>query len=769
MSYEVFLESKVVFDRPSGFKPAPFLANRKLFPFQESIVSWACRRGRAALFEDTGLGKTRQQLAWAEQVFQHSGNRVLILAPLCVAQQTVAEGEAIGVQVKYVRDFAADGNTGIYITNYEMLDRFEPWIEKGYFDGVVLDESSILKSQDGKTRARLIKACQRIPFRLSCTATPSPNDFKELGNQAEFLGIMSSVEMLATFFIHDGGDTSKWRLKGHGRTEFWEWLAQWAVCIRKPSDLGFSDEGYDLPPLEIIEHVVKTGKRLEGAEDPTRAQTLSERGTARRITTDDRVATAAELVNADPDQWIVWCNLNDESEKLAAAISGAIEVRGSQSIDEKEMRIGSFTEGLSRVMDTKPSIAGFGMNWQHCHKMAFVGLNDSYEQLYQAIRRCYRFGQTKPVQVHLITADLEGAVLDNIKRKEAQANEMGAAMIAHMRDFCRREVTELRRERVDYARGKASGIGWDIFLGDCVEVAREIPDGSVDFSVFSPPFSSLYTYSNSLRDMGNSRSDEQFWTHFGFLIDEYIRIMRPGRLVSVHCMNLSTTKTTHGFIGIRDFRGDLIRRFQKAGFIYHSEACVWKDPVVAMQRTKALGLLWKQIKKDSAMSRQGIPDYVCTFRKPGENTKPLVHTAEQFPVQEWQQVASPCWMDIRQSNTLNRSGAREEDDERHIAPLQLDLIQRCIRLWSNPGDLVYSPFAGIGSEGYVALKMGRRFIGSELKRSYWVIAQKNLESADRDEAWDKCTFRAVKPAKADEIDIPEPGQISMFDAQPVLQ
>lgn len=267
------------------------------------------------------------------------------------------------------------------------------------------------------------------------------------------------------------------------------------------------------------------------------------------------------------------------------------------------------------------------------------------------------------------------------------------------------------------------------YHADCIEGVSFLPDESIDYSIFSPPFASLYTYSNSDRDMGNSKSYSEFWDHFRFLITELYRVLRPGRNISVHCMNLPTSKQHHGYIGINDFRGDIIRAFQSDGFIYHSEVCIWKDPVVAMQRTKALGLLWKQIKKDSSMSRQGIPDYVVTFRKPGVNPKPISHTAEEFPVKEWQELASPCWMDIKQSNTLNKKLAREDDDERHIAPLQLDLIQRCLRLWSSHDDVVLSPFMGIGSEGYVSLQMGRRFIGFELKESYFRCAVQNLRDA----------------------------------------
>lgn len=287
------------------------------------------------------------------------------------------------------------------------------------------------------------------------------------------------------------------------------------------------------------------------------------------------------------------------------------------------------------------------------------------------------------------------------------------------------------------------GTDWTLYNGDCVEVTKGLPDDSIGFSVFSPPFASLYVYSNSERDMGNSSDYSEFWEHFGYLVDELYRVLKPGRLVSVHCMNLPTTKQWHGYIGLQDFRGDIIRRYQESGFIYHSEVCIWKDPVTAMQRTKAIGLLHKQVKKDSCMSRQGIPDYVCTFRKPGENPDPVAGEFNHFAgdhsqfkntgnlsIDIWQKYASPVWMDINPSNTLQFRTARAENDERHICPLQLDVIERCLQLWSNPGDIVLSPFAGIGSEGYVSLKQERKFIGIELKDSYFRSAVSNLRAAE---------------------------------------
>lgn len=453
MNYSDFISSKITKIEPSGFEVSVKHINDKLFEFQKAIVRWALKRGKAAIFADTGLGKTFMLLEWAWQVFQYTGNRVLIVVPLCVAEQTVSEADKLGYHIRYRRTFGKDskgrptdhGNTGLIVTNYEMLHEFEDAINAGYFDGIVLDESSIIKHKDSKTRNFVINLARNIPFKLSVTATPSPNDYMELGNQAEFLGVMTMVEMLATFFIHDSGETSKWRLKGHGQARFWQWLATWAAVIKKPSDLGFSDEGYELPGLEILEVVVPAKQTLLDNS------TLSGRNEARRLSINERVKAAASIANEDnQSQYIIWCNLNEESQKLGEAIDGAVEVKGSDRIEQKEHRMRLFSKGEARCIVTKPSIAGFGMNWQHCHKMIFVGLNDSYEQLYQAIRRCYRFGQTHVVKVILITSELEGPIRENLLEKERKANEMSREMVAHMRDFTRREVVALTSEKTEY-------------------------------------------------------------------------------------------------------------------------------------------------------------------------------------------------------------------------------------------------------------------------------------------------------------------------------
>lgn len=721
MSYQEFLASKERVVPISGIEVPRESLNAHLFPFQRDIVHWALARGTAAIWADCGMGKTIMQLSWADAL---PGKR-LIVAPLAVGKQTEAEAAKFGIDAKYVR--SQPELDGIYVTNYEMLHGFDP----AEFDAIVLDESSIIKHKDGAFRNMLMRDWISVPYRLACTATPAPNDYTELGNHSEFLGVAPLHEMLAEYFVHDSAKTQDWRLKGHAEDRFWEWVASWAVMLRMPSDLGYSDDGFHLPPLRYHERVVRAETAAEGYLFPMEAATLQERIAARRATTEQRVAAAARDVNASDQPWIVWCGLNRESDALANAIPDAIEVRGSDSIEHKESALEAFSRGDVRVLVTKPSIAGHGMNWQHCNNVAFVGLSDSWEQYYQAVRRCWRFGQERDVNVYVYTADIEGAVVANIRRKESDATDMRSSMLEHMKDFSRRNIVagSQQQEPFNYVEETVDGDGWVMHRGDSCEVLPTIDAESVHYSVFSPPFESLYTYSPTMRDLGNSRTSEQFAEHFAYIIGELYRVLIPGRLVSIHCMNLPTSKARDGYIGLRDFRGEIIRNFQAAGFIYHSEVCIWKDPVTAMQRTKALGLLHKQLKKDAAMSRQGIADYLVTMRKPGDNPEPVTNTNDTFPVKLWQKYASPVWSDINQSDTLQYRSAREHEDERHICPLQLPVIRRAIRLWSNPGDIVLSPFAGIGSEGVVSIEEGRRFIGVELKGSYYDQAVRNLEHA----------------------------------------
>jgi hypothetical protein len=443
-NYDDFLKGKTSMHIQSGIDVEPI--HDGLFPHQRAMVKWALRRGRAAIFADTGLGKTRMEISFADTLHKTIGRNALILAPLAVAAQTVEEGEAMGVSINHCRD-DSDVRDGINIINYDRLHLIDP----DRFGIVIPDESSIIKHQTGKTFATMLEMFRNTPYKLPCTATPAPNDWTELGTHAEFLGVRSATEMLAEFFVHDGGDTSEWRLKGHARKEFWRWVASWGALVRTPSDLGFDATAYDLPPLYVHQHTVRSdGKLLDGHLFATEAQTLMERREARRKSLSQRVNACAEIVNADKAPWIVWCDLNAEGDALRSAIPDAVEIRGADDSDAKEKRLIDFAHGKIRVLITKPSIAGFGLNWQHCCNMAFVGVTDSYEAYYQAVRRSWRFGQKNAVNVHIFASEQEGAVVKNLERKEKDARAMSEALSAETIEAIKENVLGFKRETNDY-------------------------------------------------------------------------------------------------------------------------------------------------------------------------------------------------------------------------------------------------------------------------------------------------------------------------------
>jgi len=422
-AYRAIIESKAASTHESGFDVD--LAATPLYEWQQRIGEWATRKGRSAIFADCGLGKTPMQLVWADEVSRRENKPVLILAPLAVSEQTVREGKKFNIEVDHRRNEAS--NVPIQITNYERLHHFDP----ADFTGIVLDESSILKNYSGSTRQMIIDWSSGLQYRLACTATPAPNDYMEIGNHSEFLGVMRRVEMLSRFFVHDGGDTALWRLKKHAQSVFWKWMATWCVALRTPSDIGFDDDRFNLPPMFTQEHIVENTHHT-GYLFTVGGQTLQERRAARRGSLNERVGLAAELANASDKPFLCWCNLNAESKALKNAIPDAVEVCGADSEEHKIDAMLGFSEGRYRVLVTKPSICGFGMNWQHCAEMAFVGLSDSYEQYYQALRRCWRHGQQNPVTAHIIISEAEGAVRANVQRKERQASEMFDELVKHV-------------------------------------------------------------------------------------------------------------------------------------------------------------------------------------------------------------------------------------------------------------------------------------------------------------------------------------------------
>ena len=711
MEYKKFLESKRKSFIESGFEIDESKLNKNLFDFQKYAVKTALRKGKFALFFDCGLGKTLMQLSWSEAVYNETNKKVLILAPLAVVEQTKDESLKFGVNLN-----------SFDITNYDQLKN----IDTSIYSGVVLDESSILKGRDGKLSSMIIDTFKKTPYKLACTATPSPNDHMELGQHSEFVGAMSYLEMLSMYFVHDGGETSKWRLRKHAKDPFWKYVCTWSMACDKPQTLGFNHKGYDLPEIEFIEHIIPVENNTQTLfGDVAVSATDLHKDLKRSL--DKRIEKTKELINNSDEQWIIWTLKNDEAQILNKEIKQSINVQGSDTPEYKAKYLNGFAKKEFQNLITKTSIASFGMNYQQCFNMVFTSYDFKFEAFYQAVRRCYRFGQKNKVKVHLLIPESQTNVRQTIIEKQERHKEM----IQEMAKYSSEADYKSNKSKVMINKKEIKTSDYKLFNGDCVAESKKINDNEADLIVFSPPFAELYVYSDKEDDMGNVSNYKQFEQHFKYLIPELKRILKSGRICAVHCMDLPIQKGKEGYIGLRDFSGMLIDWFTNEGFIYHSKVTIWKNPVTEMQRTKALGLLHKTIKKDSVMSRVGIPDYILFFRNEGENETPITHQdvsdtiPNYLPVDLWQKYASPVWYDIDYSRTLQYRSGRDGNDEKHICPLQLDTIERVIHLYSNEGETVFSPFGGIGSEGFQAIKMNRKSISVELKESYFAINAKN--------------------------------------------
>jgi DNA modification methylase len=759
LSYGEFIESKRFRQVAHGKQVEIEDIHPLLFPFQKDVTAWAIRKGRCAIFLDTGLGKTLCQLEWARLL----GEKTLIVAPLSVGRQTVREGRKIDLAVRYVRNQAdVDDSAKIWITNYEMIGSFD----FSQFGAVVLDESSILKSISGQTKRKLIEMCANVPYRLCCTATPAPNDHIELGNHAEFLGICSRSEMLAQFFVNANKEhtyyingtayrkkgTNKagteWRLKHHAENPFFRWLSSWAIMMIKPSDLGYDDGGFVLPPLNIHTHFVESDYRPDDRLFFTYIRGIREQAQIRRHTLSVRLSRLEQLVNGGDEQWVIWCGLNEEQDALAEMFGDeSVSIHGSLPTEEKIHRLDLWLDKKKSILISKPRVLGYGLNLQQAHEMIFFGLNYSWEQYYQCIRREWRYLQEHPVNVHIILADIEDGIYHNIMRKDAQARRLREQMIRQLEGFEKEELGMVTPLQEEYREDKITTENWTAMLGDSSERLAEIGDGSIDLSIYSPPFADLYTYTPSLRDLGNSRNWDEFFEHYSYIIREVLRVTKLGRVTCVHTSDIPALAQKDGYIGIKDFPGRVIAAYEAEGWIFHGRIVISKNPQAQAIRTHSKGLLFVQLSKDSVHSRPALLDQVLVFRKPGDNQIPITPVANREMDNDlWIKWACGIWHDINETNVLQHGykHGRAHDDEKHICPLQLETIERCIKLYSNPGETILSPFGGIGSEGYVAVKHGRRAILIELKKSYFDEMVRNLQKAVSEKGQSLFEFAGVE-------------------------
>ncbi len=729
MNYLEFLESK---KRPfieSGFEIKENELNKNLFDFQKFIVKTALKKGRFAIFADCGLGKTLMQLDWAEKVANKTKSKVLILAPLAVKGQTLQEAKKFGIDI-----------SNIEINNYEQLEN----IDESIYSGIVLDESSILKNFTGKYKNLIIEKFKNTPYKLACTATPSPNDLNEIGNHSEFLNVLDAQDMRAKWFVRDEG-MNNYRLKGHAKKDFYGWISNWAVMLTNPSDLGFDGSKYILPELNYIEKMIETNSRDNGKLFNEGSVSATDFNKELKLTLIERFDEVAKIVNNSNESFIIWVNQNEEEKKALELIPDAISVNGSEKPEIKEKKLLGFANGEFRVLVTKKKIAQFGMNFQNCNNQVFASLDFSFEGLYQAIRRSYRFGQKNNVNIYIITTDTMENVMSSINKKQSQFLEMQS----EMNKFINGDSFGLL-DSYDFKEVKTADY-W-LMKGDSCQEIKRIPDNSVDLIVFSPPFSSLFTYSNYIHDMGNNENHEEFFKQYHFLLQDLYRILKPGRLMVCHTKDLAVYKNSSGYTGLYDFTGEHHRAVENVGFKYHSKINIWTDPVLEMQRTKTQRLLYKQLRKDSSYTGVGLPEYCTVFRKwdgNEEDWKPINNKNQNnFPLDIWQQWASPIWnveksdiehleetmkeyrvnswFDIKRTDVLNNSEGTDLGDEKHIAPLQLSVIRKSVQMWSNPGEIVFTPFLGIGSEVYESVKLGRFGIGIELKDKYFETAIKNV-------------------------------------------
>lgn len=824
-AYQEFLRRKVPIAERNGFNPPSKPVPKTLKPHQRDSVEWAIQKGRAAIFASFGLGKSRCQLQLMKWVHEQTGGKTLIVCPLGVRQEfTRNDGPAMGMNIVYCRTDAEieAADTPYIITNYERVRDGD--ITVSQFTGTTLDEASCLRSFGSKTTQTFFDIFRDIPYRFVATATPSPNDYKELIHYAGFLGVMDTGQALTRFFQRDSKQAGKLTLYPHMEEQFWMWVASWALFINKPSDLGYSDRGYDLPPIQVHWHMVpvdysRAWKQVDNKGQaklfPDASNGLKEAASERKQTLEGRVHKAVEVVNAEPNKhWLIWHDLEDERRMIEKLLPDAKTVYGSQDLEERENLIIGFSNGEYGKLATKPTIAGSGCNFQrHCADAIFCGPDYKFNDFIQAIHRIYRFLQTKRVNIHIVYAETQADVVTTLKRKWQRHDELITRMQGIIKRYgLNHEALQMGLTRtLGCDRNEIKGENFTCANNDCVVETMRMEADSVDEVITSIPFSDHYEYSPSYNDFGHNQGDDPFFDQMDFLIPQLYRVLKPGRMACIHTKDRIVYGSVSGLgmYSVNEFSDKTVAAFKKHGFVFCGRIPIDTDVVRENAQTYRLG--WTENAKDSTKMGCGSLEYVLLFRKwhpsmsqdgTANGPHPVTKDNAQYTRSQWQIEASgiwksggnrltdpamlqsmtveqvrswwqryttsriynyqehvhlseaveevgnlpasfmlfsphsqnpDIWTDILRINTLNSEQSRKAQ-ENHICPLQLDIIERLINRYSNPGDLVLDPFGGIGSTAYQALKMGRRAYSIELNSEYWRFSVGYCERAEYQQA-----------------------------------
>lgn len=815
MNYLEFLRGKIKMAPALGFDVSEDEINPLLKPHQAAIVRWAVQGGRRAIFAAFGLGKSFMQLEAARLILGRAGGRFLIIAPLGVRQEFRRDAEKLGLKIKFIRSIEECEETGLYITNYETVR--DGKLDPNLFVGASLDEASVLRSYGSKTYQTFLTLFEHVRFRFVATATPSPNRYKELIHYAGFLGIMDTGQALTRFFQHDSTKANNLTLYPHKEHEFWLWLNSWSIFLQRPSDLGFSDVGYDLPPLKVIKHEVKTEVLGYQFERDGQGQLLDDAGgnlskaaKAKRDSLTARVVKMAEIVGASPsDHFVLWHDLEDERRAIDKAVPGVVSVYGTQDLEAREQAICDFSDGKIQHLSAKPVIAGSGCNFQRfCHKAIFLGIGFKFNDFIQAVHRIQRFLQDKPVEIHIIYADTERHILRELMAKWTQHNEMVAKMTDIIKEYGLNNLSmaDMLARSIGVSRLEVSGAGWIVANNDTVDEARRLADNSLDLIVTSIPFANHYEYTPSYNDFGHTDDNDHFWAQMDFLTPELLRAMKPGRIAAIHVKDRIAfgNVTGEGVPTVSPFHAETIFHYRKHGFQYMGLITINTDVVRENNQTYRLG--YTEMCKDATKMGVGSPEYIVIMRKRqsdrsrGYADDPVSRAKSDYSLARWQidahafwrssgeRLATPdelaklgpdklakvftewtkkgvydyeahvkigealeqrgalpstfmalapaahdldTWHDVNRMLTLN--GAQSAAGrEQHVCPLQFDIVDRCIRRWSQPGDLVYDPFGGLATVPVRALKLGRRGRSVELNAAYFMDGVKYCQATERE-------------------------------------